>query len=149
MKDSLYSPCFQHVTHFIQSSSHHTVHHKLHPNQCADTYLLVQQTSALETTPQYAMMAQMMKKISRWYLWTMNTGLLKKHLKELYVFMNMVYCMDYASTHVLTQTMTLFPTWTVWIEVTFQTMRIIWLHLLMKRYQEWKKYHTDIVLWFA
>ena len=29
--------------------------------------------------------------------------------------MNMVYHMDYASTHVLTQTMKLSPTWTVWI----------------------------------
>ena len=28
-------------------------------------------------------------------------------------------------------------------------MRIIWLHPAMKRYQEWKKYHTDIELWFA
>ena len=52
---------------------------------------------------------------SRLYPWMMNTGLLKKHLKELYVFMNMVYLMDYAHTHALMQTMTLFPTWTVWI----------------------------------
>ena len=46
---------------------------------------------------------QMMKKeISRQYLWMMNTGLLRKHLKEPYVFMNMVYHMDYASIHILT-----------------------------------------------
>ena len=37
----------------------------------------------------------------------MNTGLLKKHLKEHYVFMNMVYHMDYAHTHALTQAMKL------------------------------------------
>ena len=91
----------------------------------------------------------MKKKTSRWYLWTMNTGLLKKHLREHYVFMNMVYLMDYVSTHALMQTMTLFPTWTVWIYVTFLTIRITWSHPVMKRYQEWKKYHIDIELWFA
>ena len=89
--------------HSTQFSPHHAVHHKLHPDQCADTYLLAQQTTTLQTAPQYAQTAQMMKQmISRWYLWMMNTGLLKKHLKELYVFMNMVYLMDYAHTHVLT-----------------------------------------------
>ena len=51
----------------------------------------------------------------RQYLWMMNTGLLKKHLKEHYVFMNMAYHMDYTSTHVLMQTMKLSPIWTVWI----------------------------------
>ena len=45
----------------------------------------------------------------------MNTGPLKKHLKEHYVFMNMVYHMDYANTHALMQTIKLSPTWTVWI----------------------------------
>ena len=56
-------------------------------------------TTTLQTAPQYAQTAQMMKKmISRWYPWMMNTGFLKKHLKDLYVFMNMVYLMDYAST---------------------------------------------------
>ena len=52
---------------------------------------------------------------SRWYLLTMNTGLLKKHLKEHDVFINMVYHMDYACTHALIQTIKLSPTWTVWI----------------------------------
>ena len=37
----------------------------------------------------------------------MNTGLLKKHLKELSVSTNMDYHMDYASTHVLIRTITL------------------------------------------
>ena len=37
----------------------------------------------------------------------MNTGLLKKHLKELFVSMNMDYCMAYANTHVLMRTITL------------------------------------------
>ena len=103
--------------HSIQFSPHLAVHLKHHPDQCADAYLLAQQTTTLQTALQYAQTAQMMKKrkISRWYPWMMNTGLLKKHLKELYVFMNMDYLMDYASTHVLMQTITLFPTWTVWI----------------------------------
>ena len=34
----------------------------------------------------------------------MNTGLLRKHLKGHYVFMSMVYHMDYAHTHALMQT---------------------------------------------
>ena len=136
--------------HSIQFLPHHAVHHRLHPDQYTDAYLLVQWTVTLQTTPQYAQTALMMKKkISRWYLWMMNTGLLRKHLKELYVFINMVYHMDYASTHVLLQTMKLFPTWTVWIEVTFLTMRIIWLHAVMRRYPEWRKYHADVELWFA
>ena len=33
--------------------------------------------------------------------------------------------------------------------VTFQFMRITWLPPVMKKYQEWKKYHTNIELWFA
>ena len=102
--------------HSTQSLPHLAVHHKLHPDQCADACLLAQQTTTLQTTPQCAQTAQMRKKrkISRWYPWMMNTGLLKKHLKEPSVSMNMDYCMDYASTHVLTRTITLFPTWTVW-----------------------------------
>ena len=46
-------------------------------------------------------------KIFRWYLWMMNTGLLKKHLKELFVSMNMDYRITYANTHVLMRTITL------------------------------------------
>ena len=42
-----------------------------------------------------------------------------------------------------------FHTWIVWIYVTFQTMRITWLPLVMKTYWEWKKYHINIELWFA
>ena len=38
---------------------------------------------------------------------------LRKHLKGHYVFMNMVYHMDYAHTHALTQTIKCPPTWTV------------------------------------
>ena len=91
------------------------VHHKHHPDQCADAYLLAQQVTAFQTVLKHAQTVQMMKKISRQYPWMMNTGLLKKHLTELYVSMNMDYCMDYANTHVLMQTITLFPTWTVWI----------------------------------
>ena len=60
---------------------------------CTDACLLAQQTTTLQTAPQYAQTAQMMKKrkISRWYPWMMNTGLLKKHLKELSVSTNMDY----------------------------------------------------------
>ena len=47
--------------------------------------------------------------------WMMNTGLPKKHLKELFVSMNMDYHITYANTHVLMRTITLFHTWTVWI----------------------------------
>ena len=90
--------------HSTQFQPHFAVNHKHHPDQGADTYLLAQQTTTLQTTPQYAPTAQMMKKkkTSRQYPWMMNTELLKKHLKELYAFMNMGYLMDYASTHVLT-----------------------------------------------
>ena len=104
------------MLHSTQCPPHLAVHHTLHLDQCADTYLLPQQTTTLQTAPQYAQTAQMKKKkISRQYPWMMNMGLLKKHLTELSVFMNMGYLMDYASTHVLMQTITLFPTWTVWI----------------------------------
>ena len=100
-----------------QFPPHLTVHHKLHPDQCTDACLLVQQTTTLQTTLEYAQTAQMMKKkkISRWYPWMMNTGLLKKHLNELSVSTNMDCCMDCASTHILMRTITLFHTWTVWI----------------------------------
>ena len=79
----------------------HTINYS---DQCADAYPLVQQTATLQIAPQYAQTVQKMKKTSRWYLWMMNTGLLKKHLKEHYVFMNMVYHMDYVHTHALMQT---------------------------------------------
>ena len=99
-----------------QCPPHLTVHHKLHPDQCADVCLLALQSTTLQTALQYAQTAQMKKrKISQWYPWMMNTGLLKKHLKELSVSMNMDYHMDYASTHVLTRTITLFHAWTVWM----------------------------------
>ena len=102
--------------HSTQFSPHLAVHHKHHPVQCADAYLLALQTTAFQTALKHAQTAQMMKKISRWYPWVMKKlGLLKKHLTELYVSTNMDYCMDYASTHVLMQTITLFHTWTVWI----------------------------------
>ena len=58
---------------------------------------------SFSSTNSYTQTAQkMMKKISIWYHWMMNTGFLKKHLREHYVFMNMVYLMDYASNHALT-----------------------------------------------
>ena len=80
------------MLHSTQFPPHHAAHHKLHPDQCTDAYPLVQQTATLWTAPQYAQTVQKMKrKTSRWYLSMMNTGLLKKHLKEHYVFMNMVY----------------------------------------------------------
>ena len=79
----------------------------------------------------------------------MNTGPLKKHPKELFVSINMDYHMAHANTHVLMRIITLFHTWTVWIEVIFLTMRITWLPPVMKKYQEWKRYHTNIELWFA
>ena len=97
------------MLHSTQSLPHLTVHHKLHPDQCADACLLAQQTTTLQTTPQCAQTAQMRKKrkISRWYPRMMNTGLLKKCLKECSVSMNVDYCMDYASACVLTRTITL------------------------------------------
>ena len=39
------------MLHSIQFSPHHAVHHKLHPDQYTDTYLLVQQTATLQTAP--------------------------------------------------------------------------------------------------
>ena len=67
--------------HSTQFSPHLAEHHKHHPDQCADAYLLALQITALQTVLKYAQTAQMvMKKISRWYPWMMNTGLLKKHL---------------------------------------------------------------------
>ena len=93
-----------------------TVHHKLLLDQCIDAYPLAQLTTKLQTAIQYAQTAQMKKKkIFRWYPWMMNTGLPKKHLKEIFVSMNMDYCITYANIHVLMRTITLFHTWTVWI----------------------------------
>ena len=105
------------MLHSTQFPPHLAVHHKLHPDQCTDACLLSLQATTLQTAPQSAQTAQMMKtrKISRWYPWMMNTGPLKKHLTELSVSMNMDYHMDYANTHVLMRTITLFHTWTVWI----------------------------------
>ena len=139
------------MLHWTQWPPHLTVHHKPLLDQCTGAYPLALQTTTLQTALQYPQTAQMMmkKKISRWYPWMMNTGLLKKHLKELFVSMNMDYCMAYANTHVLMRTITLFHTWTVWISVTFLTMRITWLPPAMKKYWEWKKYHTSIEPWFA
>ena len=51
--------------------------------------------------------------------------------------------------HALMGAMTLFHTWMVWTKVTFQIMKITWLPSVMKKYQAWKKYPTDIELWFA
>ena len=78
-----------------------------------------------------------------------NTGPPKKHLKELYVYMNMDYHITYANIHALMGVITLLHTWIVWTLVTFWIMRITWLPPVMKKYQEWKKYHADIELWFA
>ena len=49
----------------------------------------------------------------RQYHWMMNTGPLKKSLKELFVYMNMDYHITYANTHALMGTVTLFHTWIV------------------------------------
>ena len=38
--------------HLIQLPPHHTVHHKLHPDQCADAYPSVQQMATLQTALQ-------------------------------------------------------------------------------------------------
>ena len=45
----------------------------------------------------------------------MNIGFLRKHLKGHYVFMSMVYHMDYVHTHALSQTIKCPLTWAVWI----------------------------------
>ena len=42
------------MLHLIQLPPHHAVHHKLHPDQCADAYPLVQQTATLWTALQNA-----------------------------------------------------------------------------------------------
>ena len=53
------------------------------------------------------MTAQMMRKrIFRWYHWMMNTGPLKKSLKELFAYTNMDYHITYANTHALMGAMT-------------------------------------------
>ena len=39
------------MLHLIHFTPHHAVHHKLHPDQCADAYPLVQQTATLDSTP--------------------------------------------------------------------------------------------------
>ena len=69
------TPCIHHMEpawntfHLIQPPPHHAVHHKLHPDQCADIYPLVQQTATLWTAPQNAQKVQQMKKkTSRQYL---------------------------------------------------------------------------------
>ena len=116
-KDFMHSPRLQHGTqlHLIQLPPHHAVHYKLHPDQCTDTYPSVQQTATHQMALQNAQKIQKMKrKISRWCPWMMNTGLLKKPLKGHFVFMNMVYHMDYAHTHALTWTIKCPSTWTVW-----------------------------------
>ena len=68
------TPQIHHVSsrntfHSIQPPPHHEVHHKLHPDQCADAYPFIQQTATLWTAPQNAQTAQQMKKKTfRWYL---------------------------------------------------------------------------------
>ena len=95
----------------MQFPPHLTVHQKPYPDQWGTLQTTTLQTT-LQTTPQYAPTAQMMKKkkISRQDPWMKNTGLLKKHLKELSVSTNIDYCTDYASTLVLTRTITPFHT---------------------------------------
>ena len=44
----------------------------------------------------------------------MNTGPLKKHLKELSVYMNMDYHITYANIHAIMAAITLLHTWIVW-----------------------------------
>ena len=87
--------------------------HKLHTDQCADTYPSVQQTTTLQTALQNVQ--KMKRRTFRWYFSTMIIGLLRKHLKGHYVFMSMVYHMDYVHTHALMQTIKCPLTWTVWI----------------------------------
>ena len=104
------------MLHSTQGPPHLASTPQLFLDQCADAYPLALQTTMLQTALQYAQTAQMKKKkISRWYPWMMNTGLLKKHLKELFVSTNMDYCRAYANTRVLMRTITLFHTWAVWI----------------------------------
>ena len=57
------------MLHLIQLPPHHAVHHKLHPDQCADAYPFIQQTATLWTILQNAQKVWKMKrKTSRWYL---------------------------------------------------------------------------------
>ena len=57
------------MLHLIQFPPHNAVHHKPHPDQCADAYHLVHQTATLQTSLQNAQKVQKMKrKTSRWYL---------------------------------------------------------------------------------
>ena len=98
-----------------QFSPHLAVHHKHHPDQCTAAYLLVSADNCIPDSTQACSDSSDEEDDFQMYPWMMNTGLLKKHLTELYVSMNMDYHMDYASTHVLMQTITLFHTWTVWI----------------------------------
>ena len=66
----------------------------------ADAYPSVQQTTTLQTALQNVQ-KKMKKRTSRLYLWTMNFGPLRNHLKGHYVFMSMVYHMDYVHIHAL------------------------------------------------
>ena len=99
------------MLHSTQHLSHQEIHHKLHPDQYADAYPSVQQTTTLQPALQNDLK---MKRTSRWYLWMMNIGLLMKHLKEHCVFMSMVYHMDYAHTHALMQAIRCLCTWAAW-----------------------------------
>ena len=45
----------------------------------------------------------------KWYLWMTNMGLPRECLTELYAYMNMPYCMDYAHIHALMQTTYFLP----------------------------------------
>ena len=57
------------MPHLIWLPPHHTEHHKLHPDQCADAYPSAQQTATLRTAFQNAQnVPQMKRKTSRWYL---------------------------------------------------------------------------------
>ena len=70
-KDSTHSPHIQHGTHFIQSSSHHTMQHTTNSTQTSVQmfYPSVQQTATLQTAPQNAQTVQQMRrKTSRWCL---------------------------------------------------------------------------------
>ena len=101
--------------HSTQHLSHQEIHHKLHPDQYADDYHSVQHITTLQPAPQDVQKTKKRKRISRWYLWMMNIGLPRKHLKGHYVFMSMVYHIGYAGTHALMQTIRCLFTWTAWI----------------------------------
>ena len=66
-----------------------------------------------QTALQYAPTAPMKKKNFIWYHWMTNTGPLKKHLKELFVYTNMDYHITYANIHALMGAITFLHTWTV------------------------------------